>query len=151
MLASGFGVDGNILPTINAALNAVATFLLLRGRSLVRSGRIDAHRRVMLSAFVVSSLFLVLYVLHKALRNFEHTPFHAEGAAKLGYLVLLFSHVTLAATVPVFAITLIVLGLRGRIARHRRLARVAWPIWLYVSITGVAIYLLLYPFNPVPV
>ena len=151
MLASGFGVEGNILPTINAVLNAVATFLLVRGRSLVRSGRIDAHRRVMLSAFVVSSLFLVLYVLHKALRNFEHTPFHAEGAAKLGYLVLLFSHVTLAATVPVFAITLIVLGLRGRIARHRRLARVAWPIWLYVSITGVAIYLLLYPFNPVPV
>ena len=151
MLASGFGVDGNILPTINAALNAVATFLLLRGRSLVRSGRIDAHRRVMLSAFVVSSLFLVLYVLHKALRNFEHTPFNAEGAAKLGYLVLLFSHVTLAATVPVFAITLIVLGLRGRIARHRRLARVAWPIWLYVSVTGVAIYLILYHFNPVPV
>ena len=151
MLPSGSSVESYILPTVNAALNAVAALLLVVGRCLVRSGRIDAHRRVMLSAFAVSSLFLALYVLHKALRSFEHTPFHAEGAAKAGYLVLLFSHVTLAVTVPVFAITLIVLGLRGRIARHRRLARVAWPIWLYVSITGVAIYLLLYPFNPVPV
>ncbi|MEE2679826.1 MAG: DUF420 domain-containing protein [Myxococcota bacterium] len=150
MLPSGTSVDAHLLPTVNAALNAVATVLLVRGRNLVKAGRVEAHRRVMLSAFGVSSLFLVLYVLHKALRNFEHTPFHAEGAAKVGYLVLLFSHVTLAATVPVFAITLIVLGLRGRLDRHRRLARVAWPIWLYVSVTGVAIYLLLYPLNPLP-
>ncbi|HJO24209.1 MAG TPA: DUF420 domain-containing protein [Myxococcota bacterium] len=149
MLVSGSSVDSHILPTVNAALNSVATLLLVFGRRLVRSGRIDAHRRVMLSAFAVSSLFLVLYVLHKILRSFEHTPFHAEGAAKVVYLVLLFSHVVLAAAVPALAITLIVLGLRGRIARHRHLARVAWPIWLYVSVTGVAIYFILYPFNPV--
>ena len=66
------------------------------------------------------------------------------------YLVLLFSHVVLAATVPVLAITLITLGLRGRIDRHRRLARWAWPIWMYVSVTGVAIYMLLYQLNPAP-
>ena len=151
MLPSRAAVDVHLLPTINAVLNAVATTLLIVGRWLVRRGRIDAHRRVMLSAFGVSSLFLCLYVLHKALRSFENTPFHAEGAAKVGYLVLLFSHVVLAVTVPVFAITLIVLALRGKVARHRRLARVAWPIWLYVSVTGVAIYVLLYHFNPAPV
>ena len=100
------------------------------------------------AAFAVSTLFLALYVLHKASRGFESTTFHVQGAAKLAYLLLLFSHVVLAATVPVFAIALVTLGLRGRIARHRRLARIAWPIWMYVSVTGVVIYVLLYHLNP---
>jgi uncharacterized membrane protein YozB (DUF420 family) len=104
----------------------------------------------MLAAFAVSSLFLALYVLHKASRGFENTTLHAEGAARAAYLVLLFSHVTLAMCVPPLAITLVALGLRGRIDAHRRLARVAWPVWMYVSITGVAIYLVLYPLNPAP-
>jgi len=136
------------LPTLNALLNALAAVLLLRGRALVRQGRIDAHRRCMLAAFATSTLFLALYVLHKALRGFESTTLHVEGLAKLAYLALLFSHVSLAMTVPVLAIVLIRRGLRGEIARHRRLARIAWPIWIYVSATGVLIYLLLYPFNP---
>jgi uncharacterized membrane protein YozB (DUF420 family) len=136
-------VDVPLLPSLNALLNALAAGLLLRGRALVRRGRIDAHRRTMLAAFATSTLFLFFYVLHKALRGFESTSFHAEGAAKLAYLVLLFSHVTLAMAVPPFALVLIRRGLRGEIARHRRLARVVWPIWIYVSATGVLIYVLL--------
>lgn len=143
-------MDLSALPAVNASLNALAALLLLRGRALIRRGHVDAHRRTMLTAFAVSSLFLTLYLLHKASRHFHSTTFHAEGAAKLAYLLLLFSHVVLAMSVPVFAIVLIRLGLRGRIAAHRRLARVAWPIWMYVSVTGVAIYLLLYHWNPVP-
>jgi uncharacterized membrane protein YozB (DUF420 family) len=141
-------VDLASLPAVNASLNALAAALLCAGRWLVRRGRIDAHRRVMLAAFATSSLFLVLYVLHKASRGFVNTTFNVEGAAKTAYLCMLFSHVILAMTVPVLAITLITLGLRGRIERHRRLARVAWPIWIYVSVTGVAIYVLLYHLNP---
>lgn len=143
-------MDAPFLPTLNACLNALATGLLVAGRIYVRRGRIDAHRRAMLSAFAVSSLFLASYVFHKASRNFENTTFHAEGFAKAAYLVLLFTHVTLAMAVPVIAIALIRFGLRGEIARHRRLARIGWPIWMYVSLTGVLVYLLLYPLNPLP-
>lgn len=143
-------MDLSFLPAVNASLNGIAIALLIRGRSLVRRGRIDAHRRTMLAAFGVSSLFLLFYVAHKIWRNFEHTPFHGAGGAKLLYLGILVTHLVLAMTVPVLAITLITLGLRGRIDRHRRLARIAWPIWLYVSVTGVVIYLMLYPFNPAP-
>ncbi len=141
-------MDAPLLPTVNALLNALAAGLLLRGRALVRQGRIDAHRRCMLAAFATSSLFLVLYVTHKALRGFESMSFHVEGLARVAYLCLLFSHVVLAMAVPPLAIVLIRRGLRGEIARHRRLARVAWPIWIYVSATGVVIYALLYWLNP---
>jgi uncharacterized membrane protein YozB (DUF420 family) len=141
-------MDLSFLPSVNAALNALAAGLLIRGRQLVRRGEIAAHRRMMISAFAVSSLFLVFYVAHKAARNFENTPFHGEGLARLAYLGLLATHVTLAMTVPFLAVGLITLGLRGRIARHRRLARVAWPIWMYVSVTGVIIYVVLYHLDP---
>ena len=137
-------MDFSILPPINAALNAVATALLIQGRRLARAHRVDAHRRVMLSAFAVSTLFLASYVLHKWLRDFENTPFPGEGWARGLYLAVLGTHIPLAMTVPPLAIALIVLGLRGRIERHRRLARIAWPIWLYVSITGVVVYAMLY-------
>ena len=141
-------MDLSILPPLNAALNAVATLLLIHGRRLARRGEVARHRRVMISAFAVSSVFLLFYVTHKVWRNFENTTFNAEGWGKAAYLVLLGSHVLLAMTVPILAILLIRLGLRDERARHRRLARIAWPIWIYVSVTGVAIYLLLYPFNP---
>ncbi len=144
-------MDLSGLPPINAALNASATILLLVGRSLARRGDVARHRVVMLSAFGVSSLFLLLYVSHKVSRNFENTTFNAEGLAKTAYLLLLGSHVLLAMTVPVIAIVLIRLGLRDDRERHRRWARIGWPIWMYVSVTGVLIYLLLYPFNPPPI
>src|SRR5262245_23069982 len=101
----------------------------------------------MLSAFGVSSLFLALYVLHQASRGFESMHYHGEGLLRVAYFSILFTHLALAMTVPVFAIALVRLGLAGRIERHRRLARIAWPIWLYVSLTGVAIYGFLYVWN----
>ena len=138
------------LPGINATLNGIAAILLLVGRRLVKRRRIGAHRRAMLAAFATSSAFLVLYVVHKASRGFESTTLHVEGLAKAAYLMLLFSHVTLAMAVPPIAVTLIYFGLTGRIQRHRRLARVGWPIWMYVSVTGVLIYVLLYHLDPGP-
>jgi putative membrane protein len=141
-------MDFSVLPPINASLNAIATVLLVVGRRLVRRGEVARHRLVMIAAFGVSSLFLILYVSHKIWRNFENTTFNVEGWAKTAYLILLGSHVMLAMTVPIIAIALIRLGLRDERERHRRLARIGWPIWMYVSVTGVAIYLLLYPFNP---
>jgi uncharacterized membrane protein YozB (DUF420 family) len=141
-------VDLSFLPHINAGLNAVAAVLLLRGRALARAGRIKAHRLTMLSAFGVSTVFLASYLAHKVSRNFENTTLNVEGLAKGVYLMVLFSHVVLAMTVPFLAIWLIRLGLRDDRAKHRRVARIAWPIWMYVSITGVGIYLALYRFNP---
>ncbi|MGI9590956.1 MAG: DUF420 domain-containing protein [Myxococcota bacterium] len=135
---------------MNALLNALAAVLLVIGRSLARRRRLAEHRRVMIAAFCVSSLFLVSYLVHKFARDFENTTFHATGLAKTAYLALLASHVSLAMTVPVLASILVVLGLRGSFARHRRIARWAWPIWMYVSVTGVAIYVLLYHLNPAP-
>lgn len=143
-------MDLSFLPGVNAALNATAVVLLVVGRRLARNQRFDAHRRVMIAAFAVSSLFLVLYVAHKASRGFVNTPFHVEGVALVAYRVMLFTHVTLAMTVPALAIALIVLGVSGRRESHRRLARFAWPIWVYVSVTGVLIYVLLYHLNPAP-
>jgi uncharacterized membrane protein YozB (DUF420 family) len=139
----GKDVDFSALPALNASLNATATVLLLVGRALVKRGRVEAHKRVMLAAFAVSSVFLVSYVVHKASRSFHNTTFNAVGVAKTAYLAMLASHVMLAALVPFLAIALIRFGLRGELARHRRLARIAWPIWLYVSVTGVVIYVLL--------
>ena len=141
-------MDFSLIPPLNAALNATAMMLLIRGRTLIRRGEVERHKRTMLSAFGVSSLFLVFYLGHKISRNFENTTFNVEGWGKLAYLALLASHVLLAMTVPVFAIWLIRLGLRDDRERHRRVARIAWPIWMYVSVTGVVIYLLLYPLNP---
>jgi uncharacterized membrane protein YozB (DUF420 family) len=142
--------DLSFLPAVNASLNAVAATLLLIGRPLGRRREVERHRLVMSSAFGVSTLFLVLYVAHKASRGFENTTLHVEGVAKVGYLVLLATHVPLAALVPVLAICLIWLGVRGRTDAHRRLARIAWPVWMYVSVTGVAIYVILYHLNPLP-
>jgi uncharacterized membrane protein YozB (DUF420 family) len=141
-------MDLSVLPPINAALNLTATVLLVYGRRLARRGEVARHKLVMLSAFGVSSLFLLLYVSHKISRSFENTTFNAEGPLKVAYLVLLGTHVLLAMTVPLFAIALIRRGLRDDRPGHRRIARVGWPVWIYVSVTGVLIYLLLYPFNP---
>ena len=143
-------MDPSFLPAVNASLNLVATALLVLGRIWIRQGRVATHRRAMLAAFAVSSLFLVLYVLHKVARGFESTHYNGEGLLRVFYFAVLFSHLALAMTVPVLAVLLVRLGLSGRIERHRRLAVIAWPIWLYVSVTGVVIYVMLYLVNPPP-
>ena len=138
----------DMLPAINACLNALAMLFLIAGYIFIKRKLITAHRIMMTSAFVVSCLFLVLYVTHKIAKAGIHTPYHGQGIAKTLYYLMLASHVLLAMAVPVFAIRLIQLARRGNHTAHRRLARYAWPIWVYVSITGVVIYLLLYHFNP---
>ena len=136
------------LPPVNAALNAAALVLLAVGYRLIKQKRIDAHKRVMIAAFAVSGVFLVLYVAHKVWKHGVNTPYHGAQPVRGAYYAMLFSHILLAMTVPVYAIALIRLGLARRDAAHKKLARVALPIWIYVSVTGVLIYVMLYHLNP---
>lgn len=140
------------LPTVNAALNGLATVLLMAGYGLIKSGRSEAHRTAMLSAFVTSILFLGFYLLyHFALYHFtgeSSRKFTGVGLTRQLYLTILVTHVTLAMTVPVLAGITIYRGLTAQWERHKRIARVTFPIWLYVSVTGVIIYWMLYHWPP---
>ena len=133
---------GQILPSVNAGLNSLSAICLLAGRYFIAHKQITAHRRAMLSACVVSALFLVCYLIRVALTGTHRFP--GSGVARLAYLFILVSHMLLAAVVPVLAARALFLAFRGRIEEHRRLVRYAWPIWLYVSVTGVVVYLMLY-------
>lgn len=134
------------LPTLNAALNATATVLLIVGYLLIRQRREQAHKWTMLAAFGTSIAFLISYlVYHFQVRS---VPFQGPEPVRTVYFTILISHIILAAAVPVLAIATIYLGLRDRRVAHRRLARWTLPIWLYVSITGVVIYVMLYHLYP---
>jgi uncharacterized membrane protein YozB (DUF420 family) len=130
------------LPTLNAFLNSIATVLLLLAFREIRRGRWRRHRGFMIAAFATSSLFLVSYLVY----HFQVGSVRYEGTGLLRalYLSILLTHTVLAATVPVLATVTLTLGLRRRDARHRKWAKVAFPVWLYVSVTGVIIYLMLY-------
>jgi uncharacterized membrane protein YozB (DUF420 family) len=130
------------LPAVNASLNAFSGVLLLCGYALIRQRRIDLHRKVMLTAFATSSLFLICYVVYHA--QVGSVPFPRQGPVRTLYFTILITHVTLAATVPVLAIITLTRGLKGRYPQHRRIARWTFPIWMYVSVTGVLVYVLLY-------
>ena len=130
------------LPAVNASLNALSGILLLVGFVLIRARRIAQHRAVMIAAFVTSSLFLVCYLVYHA--QVGAVPFTRHGFVRSLYFAILITHVTLAFTVPPLAIITLTRGLRGRYHTHRRIARWTWPIWMYVSVTGVIIYLMLY-------
>ncbi len=134
------------LATINAALNGLATVLLILGFVLIKAGRETSHRRVMVGAFGVSVVFLISYLTYHALAG--SVKFTGEGPVKYVYYAMLISHVILAATVPVLALRTIWLGYQNRLEEHRQIARITLPIWLYVSITGVLIYLFLYILYP---
>lgn len=131
-----------VLPSINAALNATAAVLLVRGYWLIRRKRIAQHRRTMIAAFVVSCLFLVCYLVYHA--SAGTVRFQGTGAIRAVYLSILATHTVLAAAVPFLAIATLRRGLAGRYDAHRRLARWTLPIWLYVSVTGVVVYVMLY-------
>jgi len=135
-------LDIGLLPTLNALLNALVTVLLLRGRWLIRRRRIEDHRRAMLGAFAGSVLFLVSYLVYHAAVGSVRFP--GSGAARTIYLAILASHTVLAALVPFLALMTLTRALRGRFERHRAIARITLPIWLYVSVTGVVVYLMLY-------
>lgn len=130
------------LPTLNALLNGTAAALLVTGFFLIRSGRREAHRRVMTSAFACSVLFLVSYLVYHA--EAGSVRFQGTGAVRTAYLSILLTHTLLAAGVPFLAVATLLLARKGRFETHRRLARVTLPLWLYVSVTGVVIYVMLY-------
>jgi uncharacterized membrane protein YozB (DUF420 family) len=132
------------LPHVNAGLNCLATLLLLYGYRLIRQRRETAHRRVMLACFLVSLLFFISYSTYHAQVRSVHFPDDPPAVVRTFYRIILFSHIVLAATVPILAPLTIFLGLTDRRAAHVRLARWTFPIWLYVSITGVVVYLMLY-------
>ena len=130
------------LPAVNATLNGVAGVLLLIGFLLIRSRKIDLHRRFMIAAFVASALFLVSYIVYHA--QVGSVRFTRQGFVRPLYFTILITHVVLAATVLPLAIVTLTRGLKGRFPAHRAIARWTLPIWLYVSVTGVLVYVLLY-------
>ena len=130
------------LPAVNATLNGISAILLIIGYVLIRSRRIDAHRRVMLAAFATSTLFLICYLVYHA--QVGSVPFPRHGFVRPLYFGILITHVTLAFTVPPLAIVTLSRGLKARFDRHVAIARWTLPIWLYVSVTGVLVYVLLY-------
>lgn len=132
------------LPTVNASLNAIAGVFLIVGFVLIRQRRIAAHRRAMIAAFATSALFLVSYVIYHA--NAGSRPYHGTGGLRVLYFSILIPHVILAAAVLPLAIVTLRRGLVRDDARHRRIARITLPIWLFVSVTGVIVYLMLYVF-----
>jgi uncharacterized membrane protein YozB (DUF420 family) len=131
------------LPHVIAGTNAAAAVFLAAGRVLVKRGNEAAHRRAMLLAFGTSCVFLVAYVTYHLTAEPRFFPETEAVALRTFYLVLLATHVVLAATVPVLAIWTLKLGLSERREAHRRLARWTWPIWMYVSVTGVMVYAML--------
>lgn len=134
-------IDVSALPTVNASLNGAAALLLLVGGFLAKGGRYEAHRKVMLGAFAVSAGFLVSYVIY---HWFKVAPKPYEGDFRGVYLAILLSHIVLAAAILPLALTTLYRGWRDQRQKHRKIARITWPLWLYVSVTGVVIYWMLY-------
>ena len=135
-------IELRYLPAVNALLNLTAACLLVCGYVLIRRRRIQAHKRVMLAAFSVSILFLISYLVYHY--QLGSVRFQRTGTIRTIYLGILFTHTVLAAVVPVLAVVTLFRALQERFDRHRRLARWTLPIWLYVSVTGVTVYLMLY-------
>jgi uncharacterized membrane protein YozB (DUF420 family) len=135
-------MDIHSLPAVNATLNAISGVLLVAGYLLMRARRIDLHRRVMTAAFATSSLFLICYLVYHA--NVGSVRFTRPGLVRPLYFTILITHVTLAAAVLPLAIITLSRGLKARYPQHRRIARWTFPVWLYVSVTGVLVYVLLY-------
>ncbi len=130
------------LPAVNATLNGIAGVLLLGGYMQIRRGQQAVHKRFMLAAMVTSALFLVSYVIYHA--NAGSRPFPGIGLIRVFYFLILVTHVVLAATILPLALVTTARGLRADYVRHRRIARWTFPLWLYVSVTGVVIYVMLY-------
>jgi putative membrane protein len=145
----------NDIPALNAGLNALATALITAGFIYIKTGRKIAHRACMLAAGVVSAVFLVGYIGHKILKGMAagageavHTQFGGEGPIRTVYFVMLISHIILAISIAYLVPKTFALALKGEFERHRKWARVVFPIWYYVSITGVLVYFFLYQWWP---
>jgi putative membrane protein len=145
----------NDIPAINASLNALATVLISVGFVLIKSGNKTAHRAAMISAGVVSAVFLVGYVAHKILKGMAagageavHTQFGGEGTIRTVYYVMLITHVILAIAIAYLVPRTFALAFKGEFERHKKWARIVFPIWFYVSVTGVLVYFFLYQWWP---
>lgn len=136
------------LPPINASLNALATVLLVGGIIAIKREAKKAHGLLMGATFAVSCVFLICYVAHKILVRGVHTPFGGEGAWRTVYFGMLISHIILAICVPPLAIITMRHALKGRYEAHRRWAKATFPVWFYVSVTGVLVYFFLYRWFP---
>jgi uncharacterized membrane protein YozB (DUF420 family) len=134
--------DYAVFPALNAALNGASAVLLVTGRYLISRRRIPAHRACMIAAFVCSSVFLASYLYYHAHVGSVH--FQGQGGARLFYFTILGTHTILAAAIVPLVIITLSRALRGRYDRHRAIARWTFPLWLYVSVTGVIIYFMLY-------
>ena len=135
-------MDTTDLPTLNALLNTTSAVLLTAGYAMIRRGRIDAHRRCMLAACGASALFLISYVVYHL--NVGSVPYTGQGPARVFYFAVLISHIILAALIGPLVIVTLVRALRERFESHRRIARWTLPLWLYVSVTGIIVYVMLY-------
>jgi putative membrane protein len=133
------------LPSLNAVLNSLSAVLLVCGYFMIRNGKVSAHRAFMISAFVTSILFLISYLVYHF--HVISKPFPGVGPVRVLYFVILISHTILAALVPVLAILTLYRALTRDFEKHRKIARWTLPIWLYVSVTGVIVYWMLYRIN----
>ncbi len=134
--------DYSIFPALNATLNGASAILITTGRALIARKKVQLHRMCMIAAVVTSSIFLVSYLYYHAHVGSVHFP--GQGWAKLVYFTILISHTILAAAVVPLVLFALTYGLKSRFDCHRRVARWAFPVWLYVSITGVVVYVMLY-------
>jgi uncharacterized membrane protein YozB (DUF420 family) len=131
-----------ILPAVNACLNGLSFVLLLTGFAFIRRKNVEAHKKCMLGALGVSTVFLICYLIHHA--QVGSVPFRHGGLLRTVYFSILIPHIVLAAAVPPLALVTISRGLKGLVPQHRRIARVTLPVWLFVSVTGIVVYLMLY-------
>jgi uncharacterized membrane protein YozB (DUF420 family) len=134
--------DWSLFPALNATLNGASAVLITTGHALIRRKKISLHRTCMIAAVVTSSLFLASYLYYHA--HVGSVRFPGQGWVRPFYFALLISHTVLAAAVVPLVLLSLIAGLGGRFERHRRIARWAYPIWLYVSVTGVVVYIMLY-------
>lgn len=135
-------MDFTILPTVNAALNSIAALLLVRGWFLIKRRNFEAHKKTMLAAFATSTLFLASYLVYHS--QVGSVKFTGTGAIRGIYFAILISHVILAAVITPLALITLYRAWKNQLDRHRRLARITLPLWLYVSVTGVVVYAMLY-------
>lgn len=135
-----------LLPHLNALFNLIAAVFLVLGYRAIRQGKAELHKKLMLTAFAFSTLFLTSYLIHKFTSG--DTPFTGEGPIRYVYFFILITHVILAMLIVPLAVVTIILGLVGSFQKHRKFARITFPIWMYVSVTGVLVYLFLYQLYP---
>ena len=138
------GFDKHIFAKINACINSIVSVLLIAGLLTIKMKKREIHKKIMLSAMFLSILFLVSYICHHLFTG--ETKFGGEGTARLIYFVILVTHIILAAIILPFILFTAYRALIGEYQKHKILARVTWPIWLYVSVTGVVVYLLISPY-----